>query len=156
MRTTRFSQKGINKILTSQKKVENNPTYLFVVAAALVDQDNHILVQRRPEGKPMAGLWEFPGGKVEAGETPESALVRELEEELGLIVETGALKPLAFASESLDSKHLLLLLYTCHEWTGQPINLEASAMQWLPVHELQHLDMPPADQPLVEQLVIAL
>lgn len=156
MRTIRFSQKGINKILTSQKKVENNPTYLFVVAAALVDQDKNILVQQRPEGKPMAGLWEFPGGKVEAGETPEDALVRELEEELGLVVETDALSPVAFASEPLGTKHLLLLLYTCHEWTGQAINLEATAMQWLPVQELRHLDMPPADRPLVEQLLVAL
>ncbi|QTD57737.1 (deoxy)nucleoside triphosphate pyrophosphohydrolase [Parasphingorhabdus cellanae] len=129
---------------------------MFVVAAALVDQKNNILVQQRPEGKPMAGLWEFPGGKVEAGETPEDALIRELDEELGLVVKTKALSPVAFASEPLGSKHLLLLLYTCHEWTGQAVNLEAAAMQWLPVQELKHLDMPPADQPLVEQLLVAL
>ncbi|MEP3782859.1 MAG: (deoxy)nucleoside triphosphate pyrophosphohydrolase [Parasphingorhabdus sp.] len=129
---------------------------MFVVAAALVDQNKNILVQQRPEGKPMAGLWEFPGGKVEAVETPEDALARELKEELGLVVDTQALSPVAFASEPLGSKHLLLLLYTCHEWTGQPVNLEATAMQWLPVEELRHLDMPPADQPLVQQLLLAL
>lgn len=156
MRTIRISQKGINKILTSQKKVENNPTYLFVVAAALIDHNQNILVQQRPQGKPMAGLWEFPGGKVEAGETPEEALVRELEEELGVVVEIGVLSPIAFASEPLGDKHLLLLLYTCRDWIGEAQNLESSAMKWLPLAELQHLDMPPADIPLVAQLMAAL
>ncbi len=136
--------------------MENNPTYLFVVAAALIDRNRNILVQQRPQGKPMAGLWEFPGGKVEAGETPEEALARELQEELGLIVGTGALRPIAFASEPLASKHLLLLLYTCHDWTGEAQNLESSDMKWLPLPELQHLDMPPADIPLVQQLMAVL
>ncbi len=136
--------------------MENNPTYLFVVAAALVDQNDNILVQQRPNGKPMAGLWEFPGGKVEAGETPEDALVRELQEELGLAVDRASLSPLAFASEPLDNKHLLLLLYTCHQWTGEATNIESTAIKWLPAKELRHLEMPPADQPLVEQLLIAL
>lgn len=136
--------------------MENNPTYLFVVAAALIDRNRNILVQQRPEGKPMAGLWEFPGGKVEAGETPEDALVRELEEELGVVVKSDALSPIAFASEPLGSKHLLLLLYTCSDWTGEAQNLESSDMKWLPLTELQHLDMPPADIPLVTQLMAAL
>ncbi|WP_337658588.1 (deoxy)nucleoside triphosphate pyrophosphohydrolase [Sphingorhabdus sp. Alg231-15] len=132
--------------------MENNPTYLFVVAAALVDQNRNILVQQRPQGKPMAGLWEFPGGKVEDGESPEQALVRELQEELGVVIETGTLVPAAFASEPLDGKHLLLLLYTCHEWTGEVQNLEAHDMKWLPVSALEELEMPPADIPLVAQL----
>ncbi len=136
--------------------MENNPTYLFVVAAALVDENRNILVQKRPPGKPMAGLWEFPGGKVESGETPEKALVRELKEELGLAIETGALTPVAFASEALGEKHLLLLLYTCHDWTGEAQNLESSDVKWLPLSELQHLDMPPADVPLVAQLMTVL
>jgi len=133
--------------------MEKNPTYLFVVAAGLIDGDRNILVQRRPEGKPMSGLWEFPGGKVEAGETPESALVRELDEELGITVSEAALHPAAFASEQLGERHLILLLFTCDEWDGTVQNLEASALKWLPVSDLRRLSMPPADGPLVDQLM---
>jgi 8-oxo-dGTP diphosphatase len=132
--------------------MEKNPTYLFVAAAALIDQSGRILVQKRPEGKPMAGLWEFPGGKVEAGETPEAALVRELEEELGIGVKEPDIEPVAFASEAVEDQHLILLLYICRKWTGHIQSAESLDMQWLPVEAIQDLPMPPADGPLVQKL----
>jgi 8-oxo-dGTP diphosphatase len=132
--------------------LEKNPTYLFVTAAALIDQNGRILVQKRPEGKPMAGLWEFPGGKVEPCETPEAALIRELNEELGVIVKEHDIEPVAFASEALEDKHLVLLLYMCRKWTGQVESPEFLDLQWLPVAALQDLPMPPADGPLVQML----
>jgi 8-oxo-dGTP diphosphatase len=122
---------------------------LFVVAAALVDGDGCVLVQRRPPGKPMAGLWEFPGGKVEPGEVPEAALVRELAEELGIAVAADALVPAAFASEALGGRHLVLLLYLAREWSGTPEPRHASALRWASVAELFGMDMPPADVPLI-------
>lgn len=125
---------------------------LLVVAAALVDDRGAVLVQRRPEGKPMARLWEFPGGKVETGETPEAALSRELEEELGIVVTPGALVPCAFASESLGERHLLLLLYVVRSWTGVPAARHADALQWRRPAALRELAMPPADVPLVDAL----
>ncbi|MEO9468811.1 8-oxo-dGTP diphosphatase MutT [Parasphingorhabdus sp.] len=133
--------------------MENNPTLLFVVAAALRNADGEILVQKRPHGKAMAGLWEFPGGKVDAGENPEAALIRELEEELGIVVSATALKPLTFASEPLDSKHLLLLLYGCDQWNGEPEAIVASEIKWVTPADLHKLKMPPADGPLVDQLL---
>lgn len=132
--------------------MEKNPTYLFVAAAALIDQNGRILVQKRPEGKPMAGLWEFPGGKVEAGETPESALVRELDEELGIGVKQADIEPAAFASEAVGDQHLILLLYICRQWIGHIQSPESLDMQWLPVEAIQDLSMPPADGPLVQKL----
>lgn len=123
--------------------------FLYVVAAALVDADGRILVQQRPEGTPMAGLWEFPGGKLEVGETPEAALIRELREELGIEVEQACLAPACFASEPLGHKHLLLLLYVCRKWRGTPTAHHASAMQWVRPVELHGLEMPPADKPLI-------
>jgi 8-oxo-dGTP diphosphatase len=125
---------------------------LLVVAVALVDGEGRVLVQQRPPGKPMAGLWEFPGGKVEPGEVPEAALVRELAEELGIEVATGALVPIAFASEGLGERHLLLLLYVAREWAGTPEPRHASTLQWVRPAEMRMLAMPPADVPLVDAL----
>ncbi len=122
---------------------------LTVVAAALVDGEGRVLVQQRPPGKPMAGLWEFPGGKVEPGELPEAALCRELEEELGISVDPASLAPATFASETLGERHLLLLLYTLREWGGEPQARHATALQWVHPPALRDLAMPPADIPLI-------
>ncbi len=133
--------------------MESNPTMLFVVAAALRNADGEILVQKRPHGKAMAGLWEFPGGKVDSGENPDAALIRELEEELGIVVSGATLKPLTFASEPLEGKHLLLLLYGCDQWRGEPEAIVASEIKWVKPSDLHNLEMPPADGPLVDQLL---
>jgi len=122
---------------------------MLVVAAALVDADGRILVQQRPEGRAMAGLWEFPGGKIEPGETPEAALIRELREELAIDVTAACLAPACFASAPLGDRHLLLLLFACRKWSGIPQPLEASALRWVRVPELHGLAMPPADKPLI-------
>lgn len=124
-------------------------TTLSVVAAALVDRDGRLLVQQRPEGKPMAGLWEFPGGKIEPGETPEQALIRELAEELAIDVDHSCLAPACFASDTLGDKHLLLLLFVCRKWKGVPVAQHASALRWVRPVELRGLPMPPADEPLI-------
>ncbi|MDF7777884.1 (deoxy)nucleoside triphosphate pyrophosphohydrolase [Sphingomonas sp. AOB5] len=125
------------------------PNPLLVVAAALVDADGRVLVQQRPPGKPMAGLWEFPGGKIEPGERPEAALIRELHEELGIDVEAACLAPATFASEPLGDRHLLLLLYALRKWKGVPEARHATALKWVKPLELHRLDMPPADKPLI-------
>jgi 8-oxo-dGTP diphosphatase len=125
---------------------------LLVVAAALIDGEGRVLVQQRPPGKPMAGLWEFPGGKVEPGEVPEAALVRELEEELGIALARDDLVPLTFASESLGERHLILLLYVLREWTGVPEPYHATGLRWARPHELRALAMPPADLPFIDVL----
>ena len=129
---------------------------MMVVAAALVDDRGRVLVQRRPAGKALAGLWEFPGGKVEPGESPEGALVRELREELAINIDATALTALTFASMPLTDRHLLLLLYVCHEWRGDPQPLEASALAWHDPAALRYLEMPPADAPFIAALEAAL
>lgn len=122
---------------------------LIVTAAALIDRDGRLLVQQRPAGKSMTGLWEFPGGKLEPGEAPEAGLIRELREELGIATEAACLAPAAFASEPLGERHLLLLLYICRKWRGIPEPLEAAALKWVYPAELHALAMPPADRPLI-------
>lgn len=123
--------------------------WLPVVAVALVDRDGRLLVQQRPEGGEMPGLWEFPGGKVEPGETPERALIRELHEELDICVEQACLAPACFASEALGERHLLLLLYICRKWDGIVAARHASALRWMRPIELYQIEMPPADKPLI-------
>ena len=122
-----------------------------MVAAALIDDTGHVLVQQRPTGGSMAGLWEFPGGKIESGETPESALARELHEELGIAA--TELTPLAFVSAPLSEQHLVMLLYVCRTWTGVPQPLHATALRWVRPADLCDLAMPPADRPLVAQIM---
>lgn len=122
---------------------------LLVVAAALIDGDGRILLQQRAQGRQMAGLWEFPGGKVEAGERPEAALIRELSEELGIDTDSASLSPGVFASADLQDRQLLLLLYICREWQGEPKPLDAAALRWVRLSEMAELPMPPADEPLI-------
>jgi 8-oxo-dGTP diphosphatase len=122
---------------------------VWVSAVALVDADGRLLVAQRPAGKSMAGLWEFPGGKIEPGETAEAALIRELHEELGLDVSAACLAPLTFASHAYPHFHLMMLVYACRQWRGQPIPREGQALKWVSVPELYRLPMPPADVPLI-------
>jgi len=123
---------------------------LVIVAAALVDADGRILVQQRAAGRAMAGLWEFPGGKIERGESAETALVRELKEELGISTETACLAPAGFGTAPIeDGRQLLLLLYVCRKWSGIPKALDAAALRWVRPLELHDLPMPPADLPLI-------
>lgn len=127
------------------------PTVL-VVAVALIDVDGRVLIARRPEGKQLAGLWEFPGGKVEPGERPEAALIRELREELGIEVSESCLAPFVFASHAYDSFHLLMPLYLCRRWEGTVVAREHSALAWVKPDRLADYPMPPADDPLVAWL----
>ncbi|ONG50211.1 GNAT family N-acetyltransferase [Pseudoroseomonas deserti] len=125
---------------------------LLVAACALVDPDGRVLLARRPEGKPMAGLWEFPGGKLEAGETPEDALIRELREELGIDVSAACLAPFTFASHDAGRFHLLMPLYLCRRWEGTVTAREGQALAWVRPNKLSDYAMPPADKPLVALL----
>jgi len=122
---------------------------VLVSAVALIDVDGRILLTQRPEGKAMAGLWEFPGGKVEPGETPEGALIRELHEEIGIDTWASCLAPLTFASHSYEDFHLLMPLFACRKWRGIPQGREEQALKWVRATELRAFPMPPADLPLI-------
>lgn len=126
---------------------------LLVVACALVDVDNRVLIAQRPEGKQLAGLWEFPGGKLDPGERPEDALIRELAEELSINVKAPCLAPLTFASHAYDDFHLLMPLYVCRKWEGNVIPTEGQAVKWARARELRNYAMPPADAPLIAPLI---
>jgi 8-oxo-dGTP diphosphatase len=126
---------------------------VLVAAVALVDRDGRVLIAKRPEGKAMAGLWEFPGGKVEADERPEQALIRELKEELGIDVTESCLAPLTFASHAYDDFHLLMPLYVCRKWKGIITALEGQELKWVKPKALRAIDMPAADIPLIPHLV---
>jgi 8-oxo-dGTP diphosphatase len=125
---------------------------ILVVAAALVDLDGRVLLAQRPKGKSLAGLWEFPGGKVEPGETPETALMRELKEELAIDTEQSCLAPLTFASHAYDDFHLLMPLFACRKWQGTPQAREASALAWVRPNKMRDYPMPQADMPLIPML----
>ena len=125
---------------------------LLVVAAALVDADGRVLLSQRPAGKALAGLWEFPGGKVEPGESPEASLIRELREELGIEVREACLAPLAFASHAYEEFHLLMPLWICRRWSGVVQPLEGQVLKWARVRDLRSYPMPPADAPLIPPL----
>jgi 8-oxo-dGTP diphosphatase len=122
---------------------------VLVSAVALIDKDGRVLLAQRPEGKSMAGLWEFPGGKVEAGETPEQALIRELHEELGIDTWASCLAPLTFASHAYDDFHLLMPLFACRKWEGVPASQEGQTLRWVRPEDLRSYPMPPADIPLI-------
>jgi 8-oxo-dGTP diphosphatase len=126
---------------------------LLVTAVALIDADNRILIAQRPEGKTLAGLWEFPGGKLEPGERPETALIRELAEELGIKVEEPCLAPLTFASHAYPEFHLLMPLYVCRRWEGFVTAREGQTLKWVRATDLRAYPMPPADAPLIPALV---
>jgi len=126
---------------------------LLVVAAALIDADGRVLIAQRPAGKQLAGLWEFPGGKLDDGERPEIALIRELHEELGIVVEEACLAPLTFASHAYPAFHLLMPLYICRRWQGQVVAREAQALKWVRPQNLRDYPMPPADAPLIPALI---
>jgi 8-oxo-dGTP diphosphatase len=126
---------------------------VLVVACALIDPDSRVLIAQRPEGKALAGLWEFPGGKLDPGERPEAALIRELREELGIEVKEPCLAPLSFASFAYPDFHLLMPLYICRRWEGTPHAREGQALKWVRAGKLRDFPMPPADEPLIPPLI---
>ena len=125
---------------------------MLVAACALIDRDGRVLLTRRPEGKPMAGLWEFPGGKLHPGETPEEAVIRELREELGIDIASNCLAAFAFASHRYPKFHLLMPLFLCRRWSGRPEGLEGQKLAWVRPDKLADYPMPPADKPLIPLL----
>jgi 8-oxo-dGTP diphosphatase len=125
----------------------------LVVACALVDADRRVLIAQRPEGQPLAGLWEFPGGKVDPGERPEQTLIRELHEEIGITVREACLAPLTFASYAYEDFHLLMPLYICRRWDGEVIAREGQKLAWVRANKLRGYPMPPADIPLIPPLI---
>lgn len=129
---------------------------VLVAACALIDSDGRVLIAQRPEGKVMAGLWEFPGGKVEAGERPEQSLIRELNEELGIVVKEECLAPLTFASHVYPDFHLLMPLYVCRRWDGFVQGRENQRLKWVRPADLRNYPMPPADEPLISHLMTLL
>ena len=133
-----------------------NLKFVLVIACALVDVDKRVLIAQRPAGKALAGLWEFPGGKVEPGERPEQTLIRELREELGIEVREPCLAPLTFASHAYDDFHLLMPLYICRRWDGTAIAKEGQNLKWVRPNRLRDYPMPPADVPLVAHLTTLL
>ena len=128
------------------------PPLLVVAACALIDADKRVLIAQRPEGKPMGGLWEFPGGKVEEGETPEQTIIRELREELAVTVTEPCLAPLTFASHDYREFHILMPLFVCRRWEGVPVPVEAQQLKWVRPNRLRGFPMPPADEPLISHL----
>ena len=135
-----------------QRAVASSLPIVLVVAIALIDSDGRVLIAQRPEGKKMAGLWEFPGGKVDPGETPENALIRECAEELGIDIRASCLAPVAFASHTYDDFHLLMPLYVCRVWKGMVRSQEGQALKWVRPSKMGDYPMPAADIPLVAQL----
>jgi 8-oxo-dGTP diphosphatase len=129
---------------------------VLVAACALIDTDGRVLIAQRPEGKPMAGLWEFPGGKVEQGELPEQTLIRELKEELGITVSEACLAPLTFASHAYPDFHLLMPLFVCRRWEGTVTATEGQRLAWVRANRLRDYEMPPADVPLISHLIALL
>jgi len=129
---------------------------VLVAACALIDVDGRVLLAQRPPGKPMAGLWEFPGGKVESGERPEDSLIRELKEELGIVVREACLAPLTFASHAYPEFHLLMPLFVCRRWDGMVTPREGQRLAWVRPNRLREYPMPPADEPLIAHLTALL
>jgi 8-oxo-dGTP diphosphatase len=148
----RVERRSLSRDLWEKQRPQSAPPLLLVVAVALVDVDGRVLLAQRPPGKSMAGLWEFPGGKLHAGESPEEALVRELEEELGIDTGESCLAPIAFASHRYEKFHLLMPLYVCRVWKGTPHPHEGQTLAWVRPQKLTDYPMPPADLPLIPVL----